>query len=177
MPKTCAVVGCRTGHKRKKGEPENVNTGPVFDFQDEEKDPELRSKFVNRVDWAPTAYVGICSKHFHSNDINQGEQRITLARKNRPIPVTYDPNDNIPKSLLPTLVLLRKPPTDRNTIPDQKPAFVASDKITSYMELNETLCPPRYTFIMKENCVIYYKMELVESYAPKIVANRCIDLH
>ena len=84
MPKTCAVVGCRTGHKRKKGEPENVNTGPVFDFPEEEKDPELRSlwvKFVNRVDWAPTAYVGICSKHFHSNDIKQGEQRITQYAK------------------------------------------------------------------------------------------------
>ena len=42
MPKTCAVVGCRTGHKRKKNEPENANAaGNVFDFPDEEKDPEL----------------------------------------------------------------------------------------------------------------------------------------
>ena len=116
MPKTCAVVGCRTGHKRKKNEPENANAGNVFDFPDEEKDPELRSiwvKFVNRKDWAPSVYVGICSKHFKHDDIKQGEQRITLVRKNRPIPVIYDPENNIPKSLLPTPVILRKPPKDQ----------------------------------------------------------------
>lgn len=50
MPKTCAVAGCHTGHKRKKNEPENVNAENVFDFPDEEKDQELRSIWVNRRD-------------------------------------------------------------------------------------------------------------------------------
>ena len=179
MPKTCAIVGCRTGHKRKKGEPENVNTGPVFDFPEETKDPELRSvwiKFVNRVDWAPSLYVGICSKHFDTADIKHGPQRITLERKNRPIPTIYDPNNIIPKSLLPTPITLRKAPTDRNTIPDEKPAFIQNDHISSFTDLNETLCPIGYTFLRREESVIYYKMELVEqSNAPKIVASILID--
>ena len=33
MPKTCAIVGCRTGHKRKKDEPGDINVRPVFDVK------------------------------------------------------------------------------------------------------------------------------------------------
>ena len=91
MPKTCVIVGCHTGHKPKKGEPEHVNKGTVFDFPEKENDPELRSiwiKFVGRgIDWSPSPYVGICSKHFNSSDIKHGKVRMTLERKNRPIPV------------------------------------------------------------------------------------------
>ena len=178
MPKTCVIVGCYTGHKPKKGEPDDVNKGTVFDFPDEEKDPELRSiwiKFVSRgVDWSPSPYVGICIKHFRSSDIKHGE-RMTLQRKNRPIPVTYD-NNNIPKSLIPTPIILRKPPTNRNTLPDEKPLFVESDRISSYEQLDETLCPVEYTFVRRKECVIYYKMEIIEpSNAPKIVASIVID--
>ena len=62
MPMTCAIYKCRTGHKRKKDEPEGVNAGAVFSFPDEEKDPELRAiwiKFVNRVNWTPSKYASI----------------------------------------------------------------------------------------------------------------------
>ena len=121
--------------------------------------------------------VGVCSKHFKHDDIKQGEQRITLVRKNRPIPVIYDPENNIPKSLLPTPVILRKPPKDRNVLPDEKPAFVQSDKLSSLADLNETLCPPEYKFMRKGDAlVMYYKVELVESSgAPKIVASISVD--
>ena len=101
---------------------------------------------------------------------------MTLERKNRPIPVTYDINNNIPKSLIPTPVTLRKPPTDRNTLPDEKPLFVQSDRIFSDETLDETLCPAAYTFVRRKECVIYYKMEIIEpSNAPKIVASIVID--
>lgn len=52
---------------------------------------EMCLKFVNRKDWSPSVNVGICNKHFKHDDMKQGEQRITLVRKNRPIPLIYDP--------------------------------------------------------------------------------------
>ena len=108
MPMTCAIYKCRTGHKRKKDEPQGVNAGAVFSFPPEEKDPELRSiwiKFVNRVAWVPSQYVGICIKHFKPSYIIHGD-RDTLDRKNRPIPTIYDPTKKIPQSSLPTPVTL-----------------------------------------------------------------------
>ena len=178
MPKTCAIVGCRTGHKRKKDEHGDINVGPVFDIPDEKKDPALRSawvRFVNRVDWAPSPYVGICSKHFEPVHIKHGK-RITLERNNRPVPTIYDPSNNIPPSLLPTPIVLRKPPKDRSTLPDEKPAYISNERITSFQELDETLTPPGYTFLRCGDRVVYYKMELVEPYMmAKVVASISVD--
>ena len=76
---TCAVFGCRSGYKRKKGEDGNPEENSKFAFPDE---PELQNKwirFVCRENYKVTSSSRICDRHFDEKYIKRGI-RDTLRR-------------------------------------------------------------------------------------------------
>ena len=83
MVKTCSFLHCRTGYKRKNGDGGEITKFPVFGFPNDKK--YLNDKWikvVNRKDWLPTNYVGICSRHFVATYLKVGK-RTTLKCKNK----------------------------------------------------------------------------------------------
>ena len=53
MPNKCTVVGCRSGYKKKKDEPEENVKQPVFSYPEDSELRRLWIRFVNRPDWMP----------------------------------------------------------------------------------------------------------------------------
>ena len=109
----CAVIYYCSGYKSKSS---NTKVNPqklisetaifnkensVFAFSDAVKRPELRKKwikFVNRKNWFPTEYSGVCSAHFDPKFIKHGV-RMTLIYDLNLIPTIYS-NDAIKFHLL-----------------------------------------------------------------------------
>ena len=77
------------------------------------KQKGFRGRFIN---WEPTKYTGICSKHFESKFLKIGK-RTTLKWELNPVPTIY-PKGILP-SLLPTPSSSRKPATNRNLEVDE----------------------------------------------------------
>ena len=90
MVKTCVIVNCRTGYKKRQHKVSYIpEKFPVFCFP--LKNQELNKKwitFVNRKDWTPTQYGGICSKHFEERFLKVGK-RTTLRWNLEPVPSIY----------------------------------------------------------------------------------------
>ena len=89
MPNKCSLVNCRSGYKPRNGKAIEDVHQPVFHFPKED-DPELRKawmiKFINRKDWVPSKYDGVCIKHFDLECLLRGETRTKLKRNLRPVP-------------------------------------------------------------------------------------------
>ena len=69
MPRKCVIINCRSGYLPKKNEPPQDVMNPVFGFPDKTKHPDQLKfwvRFVNRKDWTPGKFNGICAKHFES---------------------------------------------------------------------------------------------------------------
>ena len=99
MVKSCSLVHCRTGYKRKNGDGGEITKFPVFGFPNDKKYLNDKwIKFVNRKDWLPTNYVRICSRHFEATYLKVGK-RTTLKLEVDPVPTIYDPDNQILKSL------------------------------------------------------------------------------
>ena len=99
MPNKCTVVGCRSGYKKKKDEPEENVKQPVFSYPEDSELRRLWIRFVNRPDWMPGEHDGICKKHFESKYLVIGEQRITLNRHLKPLPCSYHLSERLGKKV------------------------------------------------------------------------------
>ena len=135
MPRKCVIINCRSGYLPKKNEPPQDVMNPVFGFPDKTKHPDQWMswvRFVNRKDWTPGKFDGICAKHFESQYIKVGSKRSKLTKDNSAKPTIcteelqklYDAKP----SLCPTSMTTRKKPTDRNPpLPDEMKAFVETE--------------------------------------------------
>ena len=77
-PRKCVIINCRSGYLTKKNEPPQDVMNPVFGFPDKTKHPDQWMswvRFVNRKDWTPGKFDGICAKHFESHYIKVGSKR------------------------------------------------------------------------------------------------------
>ena len=163
----CCVFGCSSGkdsEKKKRYENQTKEEEiSVFSFPDEEKEPELRRKwirFVNRKDWSPTKFSKVCEKHFDEKYIKRG-QRPRLIRSLDPVPTLNDNVPDLPPSILPTpQPLPRKLPTKRGlTTEDELKKFREMDKIENFNELNESCAPEGFLFKRGPDFVIYFNLE------------------
>ena len=143
MVNTCSVVYCKTGYKKRENKQDTIpEKHAVFGFPDNR--PDLKAKlikFVSRKSWTPSKNAGICAKHFEDKFKKSGT-RTTLKWELNPVPTIYCNIDSVPSSLLPSHANERKAPKDRSTLADQHLQFSTIDRISSFEELNEHLCPP-----------------------------------
>ena len=155
MPRKCVIINCRSGYLPKKNEPPQGVMNPVFGFPDKTKHRDQRMswvRFVNRKDWTPGKFDGICAKHFESQYIKVGSKRSKLTKDNSAKPTIcteelqklYDAKP----SLSPTSITTRKKPTDRSPpLPDEMKAFTERDRISDFTGLTECTAP--VGFLMK----------------------------
>lgn len=185
MVNTCALVECHTGYKcKKKSDVENpVETEKyaLFGFPDAENNKELRNiwiRFVRREDFNPK-HSGICAKHFEEKFLKRGK-RVTLRWELNPVPTIYSLNNNIPQSLLPTPVNIRKPPSAlisarKQIYRNEDVEFREQDMITGFTDL-EDLCPANFTVMKTEDKIIFYNIAISGTFCiPEVVATICVD--
>lgn len=149
MPYKCCIVNCRSNYDD--GEKE-----AVFSFPDEEKEFDLRQrwvKFVNRKDWSPTKTSVICRKHFEPRYVKTGDKglRHRLVKESKPVPTIFDPNNNNNSNnasssssvshLKAPVSLPRRSPKKRVFQKDQQHIFAEQDKINCFGDIDQTLTP------------------------------------
>ena len=152
---TCSVFGCRSNYQK-----ENV-AKTVFEFPP--ADDETFSKwvkFVNRKDFKPTASSRICVDHFEKRYLRFGLTRINLLRKLKPIPTIFGEQvlKSTPVSKLPSVTTTRKPPKQRLSATKEENELQNSDKISSFDQVNESICPREFLFQRFESHVLYYRI-------------------
>ena len=167
MVNKCVVIGCRSGYESQKkyynrhkdnseSSVEKDSKVTIFSFPLDKPDLNQRwIKFVNRKDWKPTSYSGICIKHFENKYIKIGK-RARLLYELLPIPTISGNSDGVPLSLQPTPSLpLRKPPKKRSiaTTNNEMESFRANDKIKDFTCVNESMCPFGFSFMKCEGYV------------------------
>ena len=158
MVKVCAIEGCNTNYKvrlKKKNYRENRNS--VFSFPNKRRNEELfRSwlKFNKRKESTVNKYVGICHLHFNTNFIKDGKRKTLLWKKN-PIPTKQFSDD---PDVTP-VQNLRKPPTERGIFPDELEDFNQRDKIRSFDDITEDMCPKDYSFQKTHDKITMYQLE------------------
>ena len=134
-------------------------------------------KFVNRKDWKPTSYSGICIKHFENKYIKIGK-RARLLYELLPIPTISGNSDDVPLSLQPTPSLpLRKPPKKRSiaTTNNEMESFRANDKIKDFTCVSESMCPFGFSFMKCEGYVIFYKLGKNHHNVPEVAESIKVD--
>ena len=108
------------------------------------KDPDLQNKWikiVNRSDWIPTSFDGICIKHFDPEFIAIKPMHTKLKRELKLVLTIY--NNELQKlyderpSLLLTQIKVRKEPKNRNIpIPDELKQFLEADMVDNWTRPN-----------------------------------------
>ena len=122
-----------------------------------------RIGFVNRKDWTPEKFDGICAMHFESQYIKVGSKLSKVTKDNSVKPTIcteelqklYDAKP----SLCPTSMTTRKKPTDRNPpLLDEMKAFVERDRISDFTGLTECTAPVGFSYEKFDDYVLYYKI-------------------
>ena len=134
-------------------------------------------RFCNRKDaFQVTNNSGVCTKHFEKRYIRQGDRK-TLIWALNPVPTIYAAAKDVPPSVLPTPTSHRKPPTDRSS-PDELNAFRQEDKIKSFSDISDTLCPAGFKLEIHHaprKRAIFYKMETNSIGIPEATQTIVID--
>lgn len=135
MVNKCSCRGCFTnfpGHDQ----------GSVFKLPKEETLRNQWIKFINRKneDIKSMKYVFVCEKHFKEKYLNKNRDRPRLKTNLNPIPTMLSGSQkNLPKSVLPSISVPRKPPVQRNAQEDQSKHFMDIDRILDFSQINESL--------------------------------------
>ena len=188
MTNKCVVVGCKTGHKRKKrkgetAEDDNDETTPkekksMFHFPSDKESRQKWINFVCRKDWTPSINSVVCSDHFDPKYLICRSQRTHLNQGLDPVPDVY-PDGYIPySSMLPSSSrsVPRKPPTDR-TIPDEFPDYHRENDILAFEVVNESFAPPPdFSYKRFEDRVVYFLVEFQKSGIREITHTIVIDV-
>ena len=178
MGKLCALVDCRTNYKKQEDKVRVVaNKESVFLFPNKDKKPDLYRKwilFVNRDSWEPKPSIGICAKHFDSKYIKSG-CRQTLKWELDPVPTNYC--QDLPPSVIPTVETPRKPPIDRNSIPDEIHSFKQDHAISDFADITDDMCPQGYKLERHDRAAIFYKLEMDKVCSPIINFHLCLLNH
>ena len=175
MGKLCALVDCRTNYKKQEDKVRVVaNKESVFLFPNKVKKPDLYRKwirFVNRHSWEPKQSIGICAKHFDSKYIKSG-CRQTLKWELDPVPTNYC--QDLPPSVIPTVETPRKPPIDRNSIPDEIHSFQQDHAISDFTDITDDMCPQGYKLERHDRAAIFYKLEM-DKVPPEVTETIIVD--
>ena len=127
--------------------------------------------FVNRgADWKATPNKVLCSRHFEKKYITTNDRCATLNWTANPVPTIYV-NDVFLKhpSLIPTPVIMRKPPTKRNYQEDELPTFLkqVDPVITSVFEL-ESHTPSGFSIRKTDDSIVFFRLEFNENGFPRV---------
>ena len=185
MTNKCVVVGCNTGHTKRKRKLEKekevaqtISSEKKSMFHFPKNNEVLNAKwikFISRVDFKPSDSSVICSDHFEAKYLLYGDKRTHLNRELEPVPTIY-PAGHVPtSSLLPSSSCSsRKLPTDRRK-PDQFPDYHREYKICDFDALNEKLIPG-FTFKKNDDHVIYFLVEF-SSGMPQVTQSIIVDVN
>ena len=170
MVNKCVVIGCRSGYESQKkyynrhkdnseSSVEKDSNVTIFSFPLDKPDLNQRwIKFVNRKDWKPTSYSGICIKHFENKYIKIGK-RARLLYELLPIPTISGNSDDVPLPLQPTPSLpLRKPPKKR-----------------SIASTNPCVHLLGFSFMKCEGYVVFYKLGKNHHNVPEVAESIMVD--
>ena len=136
-------------------------------------------RFVQReANWKATQNSVLCQKHFEAKLVNISEKRAHLDWKSDPIPTIYL-NEIYTKypSMLPTPVIVRKPPKKRSFQEDEMPKFLneVDPVINSVFDL-EQHSPKGFTCRKLDDCLLFYRLEFDEkTQFPKVLESIKID--
>ena len=163
MVNKCVVYGCNSGYKTSK---ESISS-----FRFLLNNTELLAKwcrFVNRLDWTPSANSVICANHFEDKYIIVGKRK-KLNWKLDPIPTIHSDSALLQPSYLYTPTTSRKSPKPRIYQKDQLDSFLTTDEIKSFDCRNEKHAPPGYSCHKTEQHILYYLLQFDDETAFPIV--------
>ena len=157
MVNKCVVATCPNSKESSK-DPERH----LFHFPSKVTRPDLHDdwvRFANRCNgWNPSPSSVICDLHFEEKYITKGNQRWLMRWTAQPVPTIYPEKLQNTPSILPTPRTKRKPPTERIYQQDELPNFLASDKISSLDDVDESRAPPGFAYRRADDHVIYYRL-------------------
>ena len=100
-----------------------------------------------RKEWKATKYSILCEDHFDPLYIKPGKTRNKLIESLPvPVPTIHTTGEDVPHSVLHVPSIPRPPPTQRNIVPDEKPAFEQNDKIRSLQCISSKNSPSGFSF-------------------------------
>ena len=148
------------------------NSAAVFRLPN---NPQLQAnglKFLNRTAVHALKNIFLCEHHFEDKYLNNSGRRVRLKMDMKPVPTIFS------DSILPTATKQRKPPTIRVLQEDELEKFQNDDKIDQFDQLDESLLTDveqGFSFMKKEDHVLFYKLEFNDASFPEVTA--CVRIN
>lgn len=133
MVNKCCVIGCKTNNN-------NEEKGPVFSLPKNEDCKQKWLKFINRKDCDSLKNIFVCYKHFKDKFLNINDERVTLLRKDNPVPTLRADGSCEPhcsSAVLESITQPRKLPRSRPFREDEYARFEKEDAITSLSDITD----------------------------------------